>query len=168
MRPHCRTAAEALANSPLAGLIDKARVLNAISRLVTDFSREATGSEHPGPNLHCMLEGNTVVISVGNSAQAAKLRQRSNALIQLLQECNAELTGIRFRLQPGGPADPALPTARKPSVAASADPPQRAPDEIAAALAFAQELSRQLHDSPLRRSAQRLQASLRAKLDQAG
>lgn len=160
MTPHCRTAAEALANSPLAGLIDKARLLGQISRLVATFGREATGSEHSSSNLHCFLEGSTVVISVGNSAQAAKLRQRSNALIQLLQECNAELTGIRFRLQPGGADD----AAGKPAVAASADPQKRNPDELAAALKFAEDLSRDLHDSPLRRSAQRLHASLQARL----
>lgn len=157
MTPHCRTAAEALANSPLAGLIDKARLLGQISRLVAAFGREATGSEHSSSNLHCFLEGSTVVISVGNSAQAAKLRQRSKALIQLLQECNAELTGIRFRLQPGGAVD-------NPAAAASAEPQERSPDELAAALKFAEDLSRDLHDSPLRRSAQRLHASLQARL----
>jgi len=163
MSPHCKSAAEALAESPLAGLIDQARLLGRISSVVADVTREAASSTRCLPPLRCALQGRTAIITVGTPSQAAKLRQLAAALQEALGERVPEVTGIRIRLQPGGPADP---ISGSPSPAPSSVPARTAEsrENLSAALKFADDLSRDLHDSPLRRSAQRLQASLRAKL----
>jgi hypothetical protein len=103
-----------------------------------------------------------VVITVATASLAAKLRQRATALHQLLQDCDPELTGIRIRLQPGRPEDPVAggsPAGRSARGPLASEP---LPD-TSAALRFAEELSTELPDSALRRSAQRLQATLRAR-----
>jgi hypothetical protein len=164
MNPHCKSAAEALAEGPLAGLVDQARLLGRISSVIAEVSREAASGTGSLPPLRCALQGRTVVITVGTPSQAAKLRQRMAALHQALGERLPELTGIRIRLQPGEPADPISGI----SVRSPADRPagpDRSPENLSAALRFADDLSRTLRESPLRRSATRLQALLRARLD---
>ena len=163
MSPRCKSAAEALAESPLAGLVDQARLLGRISSLVSEVSQEAASGSRPLPPLRCALQGRTVIITVGTPSQAAKLRQRMAALHQALGERVPEVTGIRIRLQPGGSDAPAS------GIPAPGEPGQpsrsgRSPENLSAALRFADDLSLRLRDSPLRLSARRLQASLRAKL----
>jgi len=158
----CKTAADALAQSPLAGLIDQARLLARIASAVADFA-EAGAPRNSFPPLRCALQDRTVVITAGTPSQAAKLRQRAVALEQALRERVPEVTGIRIRLQLGESADPV------PATAAASSGPSRdglqSPESLSAALRFADDLCRDLHDSPLRRSARRLRASLRARLD---
>jgi hypothetical protein len=164
MRPACKSAAEALAEGPLAGLVDQARLLGRISSVVAEISREAVSSTHSLPPLRCALHDRTVIITVGAPSHAAKLRQRAAALEQALRERVPEVTGIRIRLQPGSSADPISGSSSPGSSSESSRTPESR-ESLSAALRFADELSRDLHDSPLRRSAQRLQALLRARLD---
>jgi hypothetical protein len=157
VRPTCKTAADALAESPLAGLFDRARKLGQLSSLVADVSREATGT---GPGLipRCAIQGKQVIISVATSSQAAKLRQRTTTLIGLLQDCDPELTGFRIRLQPGAPDG----SGSTETLPARQEPPST--ESVAAALRFAEDLSRNLDDSPLRRAAAQLRSLLRKRL----
>jgi hypothetical protein len=164
MSPHCKSAAEALAQSPLAGLVDQARLLGRIASVVAEVSREAVSSTRSLPPPRCALQGRTVIITVGTPSQAAKLRQRAAALRHALEERVPEVTGIRIRLQPGGPADP-IPGSPAEAPARQSLGSVESPENLTAALRFAEDLTRDLHDSALRRSAQRLQASLRARLD---
>jgi len=163
MKPPLKSAAEALAESPLAGLFDQARLLGRIASIVAEISQEAAAGKHSLSPARCSLDGRTVIITVGTPSQAAKLRQRAAALDQAIRERLPEVTAIRIRLQPSSPVD--LLPATSPADGTSSEGQDPAPlASIAAALRFADDLSRELHDSPLRRSALRLQASLRAKL----
>jgi hypothetical protein len=162
MIPPYKSAADALAGSPLAGLIDKARLLDKISLTVAELSREA-GSPHALPPAHCALDRGTVIITVSTSSQAAKLRQRAAALTLAFQARVPEVTGIRIRLQPGLSARPETDIGAPGAAGCLPTSAQPAPS-CAAALKFADQLARELHDSPLRQSALRLQASLRARL----
>ena len=152
-----KTAAQALAESPIAGLLEQARRLGRISSLVDDFCQDATAINRPAP-LHCAIEGKQVVILVASTSQAAKLRQRATTLFRLLQDCDPDLTGIRIRLQPGGVDDPCRATVVR--QAAELHPEH----SVAEALRFAEDLGRTLEDSPLRRAALRLQGVLRKRL----
>jgi hypothetical protein len=163
MRPPVKSAAEALAESPLAGLLDQARLLGRIASAVAEISSEGASGTHSLPPPRCSLDGRTVIITVGTPSQAAKLRQRAAALDRAIRERLPELTAIRIRLQPGSLDDPSPATAPGDGTPSSGPVPVP-PASLAAALRFADDLSRELHDSPLRRSALRLQASLRAKL----
>jgi len=165
--PHCKSAAEALADSPVAGLVEQARLLGRISSVVAEVSREANPSNPSLPPLRFALQGRTVIITVGSPSQAAKLRQRTAALQQALGERVPEVTGIRLRLQPSELVDQ---IAGRVAEGQDGPPPEagQSRESLSAALRFADDLSRNLHDSPLRRSAQRLLASLRAKLHGGG
>jgi hypothetical protein len=166
MSPYCKSAAEALADSPLAGLVEQARVLSRVSSAVSDVLRAAGPAGVALPPLHCALKDRTVIITVHSAPQAAKLRQRTVALQQALLQRVPEVTGIRIRLQLGESAD--LDAVRAAPAAADKPSPPQSREYLSSALRFADDLARDLHDSPLRRSAQRLQASLRAKLKHAG
>jgi hypothetical protein len=156
-----KTAAQALAESPIAGLLEQARRLGRISSLVADFCRDAAADNRPATP-RCVIEGKQVVILVASPSQAAKLRQRATTLCRLLQDCDPDLTGIRIRLQPGRADDPCRGSANPPA----AEPrPQISADE---ALNFAEELGRSLDDSPLRHAVFRLQGVLRKKLRRGG
>jgi len=158
MKPSCKSAADALAESPIAGLLSQARALGRISAVVADFSRETTGDQISPQLPRCSLQGQVLVITVSSPAQAAKLRQRTTVLTGLLQQCEPDLTKFRIRLQPGMADDPARAAAATPRLA----PPPA--ETLTAALRFADDLCRDLNDSPLRRSALRLRSALRARL----
>jgi hypothetical protein len=160
MSPYCKSAAEALADSPLAGLVEQARVLARAASAVSDVLRAAGPAGVPLPPLHCALKDRTVIITVHTAPHAAKLRQRTVALQQELLQRVPEVTGIRIRLQLGESAD--LDTGRPAPAANNPSPPQSR-EYLSSALRFADDLARDLHDSPLRRSAQRLQDSQRAR-----
>ena len=163
MSPRCKSAAQALAESPLAGLVDQARLLLRITSVVADASREAVPGARALPPPRCALQGRTVIITVGTPSQAAKLRQRTAALQQALGERVPEVTGIRIRLQPSEAAD-LVPGTCAPASTYPVRGPEQSSENLSAALGFADDLCRNLHDSPLRRSAQRLQALLRTRL----
>jgi len=164
MNPHCKSAAEALAAGPLAGLVDQARLLGRISSLVAEVSRDTGSGNRSLPPLRCALQGRTVIITAGTPSQAAKLRQRMAALHQALGERVPEVTGIRIRLQPGEAGD-LVPGISAPGPTGPVVGPERSRENLSAALGFADDLSQNLRDSPLRRSATRLQALLRARLE---
>jgi len=164
MTPPCKSAADALAESPLAGLIDQARLLARVASAIAEVAAASASRELSLPPLRYALKARTVIITAGTPSQAAKLRQRAAAIEEALRSRVPEITGIRIRLQLGESAD------LIPVTAASAAPQPlpgslRDRESLSAALRFAEDLSRGLHDSPLRRSAQRLQASLRARLN---
>lgn len=163
MRPPCKSAAEALADSPIAGLLDQARRLDRISSIVDAVSRELTRNTEPMPAPRCTLQGSTVVIGVRAPSQAAKLRQCATQISRALRERLPEVTGIRIQLQPGRanyPMPGIEPAQENPL---PAERPGNAPN-LLAAMQFADDLATQLHDSPLRESALRLQAALRRRV----
>lgn len=160
MKRPSKSAAQALAESPLAGLFDRAQLLDRITSAVTRYCRETAGVDQGLPPPGCTLEGRTVIVIVGTPSQAAKLRQQAPALHQLLQACDPELTGFRIRLQPGQSADPAV--QKSPTMANVRPPPSE--ESLGAALGFAEHLTRTLHDSALRRSVLRLRSTLLSKL----
>lgn len=164
MSPYCKSAAEALADSPLAGLVEQARVLARAASAVSDVLRAASPAGVPLPPLHCALKDRTVIITVHTAPHAAKLRQRTVALQQELLQRVPEVTGIRIRLQPGESADP-VPVTRSPTDSRAPTGSVHSPESLSAALGFAEDLARHLHDSALRRSAERLQALLRTRLE---
>lgn len=158
-----KSAADVLAESPIAGLLDHARLLDRITSAVARFGHDTDSTDLGPPPLRCALQGGTVVITVGSPSQAAKLRQQAVALHQMLQARVPELTGIRVRLQPGHLASPM--TGPNPGASDQTRPPS--PESIASALRFAEDLSETVPDSPLKRSAMRLRATLRARLESA-
>lgn len=163
MATNRRTVAETLASSPFAALLDHARRLDRLSAVVTHFGLETVGDDPSLPPPLCAFQSRTLVVTLSTPSQAAKWRQQASALHHLLQDCDPEVTGIRIRLQPGRSAVPP-PLGRTTDFDGTA-PPSRYPlPDLPAALRFADDLSRSLHDSPLRRSVQRLQANLRRKL----
>jgi hypothetical protein len=164
MSARYKSAISALADGPLAGLIDQALLLDRIASVVADVSLESKPATCSGPPLRCALRGRTLVITAVNPSQAAKLRQRLAALREALGECAPEVTAIRIRLQPAGSADPV--SGSPPGApAGGATRPPASRESLSAALGFADSLATGLRESPLRRSAQRLQASLRARLE---
>jgi hypothetical protein len=162
VRPSSKTAARALDESPLAGLLEQALLLGRVASLVAEISPETADAAGGRTPVRCSLEGRTLVIAVRNPSQAAKLRQRTAELERRLRQNLPELTGIRIRHQPAEAAEADL-------AAATQDPePRPAPDReyLTAALKFAEDLSGATRDSPLRRSARRLKRALKEKLAQ--
>ncbi len=159
MRAPCKTAAEALADGPVAGLLIQARLLGKAAALIETVSRDLGASLPPLLPTHCSLQGRTVIITVSTSSHAAKLRQRLSRIQQAVADHLPEVTGIRIRLQPGSTnyRMPGIEPAKGMSVTADNRPDQ------SAAMQFADDLAEKLHDSPLREAALRLRASLRQK-----
>ena len=163
----CKSAADALADSPVAGLIDQARLLDRLSSVIADATRETGTPSTALPPLRVALQGRTVIITAGTPSQAAKLRQQVVALRQAVAKRVPEVTGIRIRLQPGESADPVSGTGAAISPASSTNA-VHSMEKLSAALRFAEALSGNLRDSALRRSAERLQAVLRARIARRG
>ena len=163
MKPPCKSAAEALAEGPIAGLLGQARLLGRVSAVVEAISRELAFSEDPLPPPRCAFDSGTLVITVSTPSHAAKLRQCKDRIDQALRERVPEVTGIRIRLQPGVPNYPKTVMGETKVTPAPASPTGDEP-ALAAAMQFANDLADSLHDSPLRDSALRLQARLRKML----
>ena len=164
MNPHCKSAADALAGSPLAGLIDQAHLLARVASAVAEVAGAPASRELSLPPLRYALKDRTVIITAGTPSQAAKLRQRAASIEEALRSRVPEITGIRVRLQLGESAD-LIPVSATPGAPEPLPESLRSQESLSAALRFADDLSRDLHDSPLRRSAQRLQSLLRARLN---
>ena len=160
MKSPCKSAAEALAESPVAGILELARLLDQLSAAVEAGSRELMPGNPSPPALRCALQGDIVIVSVGTPALAAKLRQRTASLLQQLRETWPQITGIRVRLQPGSINYP-MPGVAAAGAAQPVDRPTVAGSDREAARRFADELADKLRDSPLRDAARRLQAALR-------
>lgn len=163
MRLPCKSAAETLADGPLSSLLDQARRLDRITAVVESISRELTNAPAPLPATRCTLQASTVIIGVAAPSQAAKLRQCEARILQALRERVPEVTGIRIRLQPGKPNYPMSGIGQTQEIAPPPEGADRLPNP-AAVIRFADDLASTLHDSPLRESARRLQATLRKKL----
>lgn len=153
MKP--RSAAEVLSEGPFAGLVAQSRRLERLTDAATTALREILPPQSPPDPPRCDLRDGTVVLTVSAPSQAAKLRQREGFLLRRLQECDAKVTGIRIRLQPG---QPNYPEAASKQGLTPAEPMSEAQRVLA--LQFAQSLAEQLPDSPLRDAARRLQAAL--------
>jgi hypothetical protein len=167
MKPPCKSASEALAESPVAALLDRARLLGQVTATVDAACRELTFGQGLLSAPRCALQGGIVVITVASPSQAAKLRQRTNQIVQALRDFAPEVTGIRVRLQPGvmsylmpgmGPAEAVQAAERSNEKGA----------ELRAARQFADDLAEKLHDSPLRDAVLRLQALLRNRAEEHG
>jgi hypothetical protein len=161
MRGSCKSAAEALAETSVAGLLDQARLLGRLSALIEQIDRETGDGESSLPPPRCALQGRTLLITVSTSSHAAKLRQSAGRIEELLRLRASDLTGIRIRLQPGRENYPK--DGSNPGRSAVTEPRDR-PEHIAAALRFADDLASTLHDSALRRAALRLRSLLRKRL----
>jgi len=162
MKPPCKSAAEALAESPVAEILERACLLDQISAAVEAGARELVAGSPSPPALRCALQGNIVIVSVGTPALAAKLRQRTGSLLQHVRERWPQITGIRVRLQPGGMNYP-MPGGAAPGTAQPVGRPTVTGNDLEAARRFADDLADELGDSPLRDAARRLQATLRDK-----
>lgn len=160
-----RTVAETLAASPLAGLLDRARLLERLSAAVS-AAAAASGVDQASPP-KCHLQGQTLLVTAASTAHAAKLRQCAARITEVVQELAPEVNAIRFRVQPGAPIYH-LPGIDRADDLNSAVQTRRDPADAAEALRFADNLASSLRDSPLRQSAQRLQARLRAIVQRRG
>ncbi len=165
-----RSIATALADSAAADLVrraaDSQRVAEALAKaglaLPPNFDPRATGA--------CFLRDTTLVLFVGSSATAAKLRQSLPQLLGWLNRQGFDLTEIKVRLQPermsyrllpgeseagtGGPG--AHPAAAEPSLS------------VEGALALAEKLALTFPDSPVGAAARRLAERLKARVAQTG
>lgn len=163
MKPSCKSAAEALAEGPLAGLIQQARLLAQVQAAVEAVSRELTKSGAVLPSPHYAIQRNVVIITVGSPSHAAKLRQQASRITQTVRECVPEVTAIQIRLQLGVSSYPKPVTASSQALPTPAETRQT-PRDPAAAMPFATDLAENLRDSPLRDSARRLQTTLQTRL----
>ncbi len=161
MKPTCKSAAEALAEGPIASLLDRARLVAQLTAAVDAICRGPMPGQDTPSALRCALEGATAVITVGNPSQAAKVRQRTGQIIQALQRFAPEVTGIRVRLQPGDMNYPMAGIVRTVAAIETERMTDTEAADMAAAKRFADDLAARLHDSPLRDAALRLQALLR-------
>jgi hypothetical protein len=157
-----KSAAGVLAEGPLAGLLQRARLLGRLTAAVSEIERELTSGGLALPQPHCALQGTTLIVTVSGSSHAAKLRQSIPRIQQALGQLAPEVTGIRIRLQPGGANYP-MSGIKSPETPTSIEAPATRTAELEAALRFADDLAAHLHESPLRQSALRLQAALRAR-----
>jgi hypothetical protein len=160
MKPVCKSAAEALAESPIASLLDRARLVGQLTATVDAICRGPTVAQDALSAPRCTLEGGIAILTVGNPSQAAKLRQRAGQIIQALQYLAPEVTGIRVRLQPGDMNYP-MPGIVRTEAARTAERSTDRVADVAAATRFADDLAEKLRDSPLRDAALRLQKLLR-------
>ncbi len=163
MKLSCKPVAAALLETSIAGLIERSQRLERITEAVMTVSRNTLPvSAGLLPNTpRCEVRDRIVIIAVSSPSHAAKLRQRTRDLEQLLQGLDPEITGIRIRLQP-----------ERPTYHEAATKSTEAPPTSAAALSqgdlepvreFADQLVNTLRDSDLRAAAQRLQKTLRKR-----
>jgi hypothetical protein len=150
-----KTLIEALAHSPLAALLERVRQ----SEQAAAALRDRCGELDLPADFFCEIRDDVLLIVAGNSAQAAKLRQKLPEFQRLLVSRQTKITAIRVALQPGRSiypvgaigADPTLPTGERPALDAEA------------ALEFARKLEANRPESPLGRAAGRLAAALKRR-----
>lgn len=167
MKPPGKSAAEALAEGPVAGLLDQVRLLGRVTDAVATLTRELAVGGESLPPPRCAFRARVVILTVDSPSHAAKLRQRASQIEQFLRQRLPEVTGISIRLQPGGPtySVSVMPSSEGPRDSRDlrgADPATTTDPQ--AALRFAEDLATHLRDSPLRQAALRLESSLRARL----
>lgn len=160
-----KTLGEALAAGPLADLLHRARKLDEIARAIAQVNRANQCDGASPPVLHCAIEGRTLVVTVPTASYAARLRQQMAQIDEVASKLAPELTAIRFRLQPGASTYPMTGIKSTPRALPEGVAPEPGNEALAAALRFAEALATGATDSPLRRAARRLEATLQGRLE---
>jgi len=165
-----RSLQEALADSPAAALVrrvaDSQRIAQALAEaeipLPPNFS-----ALHPGT---CEVRESTLVLFVGSSALAAKLRQSLPQLLAWLNRQGFDLTEIKVRLQPEQMSYRPSPGTDTNNPEGVADPGiAREPiPSVAEALGLAEKLALTFPGTGVGRAAQRLATRLRRRVAQTG
>ena len=119
----------------LQPVIEKAREINALSKLCFDFLPPGQARLVRAIN----LRDRQLVLLAASPAAAAKLKLLSETLRKFLSEQGAEVNSVSVRVQPGATA--------------AVDAPDRQPSRLSqSALGALQALYRRLPDSPARRA----------------
>ena len=156
----------ALADSPAAGLIARAERTYAIARLIAPAIAELAPDfdpQHPG---RAELRDGVLLLNTLSAAQAVKLRQGVPRLLRALHQQGAQVYEIRVRVSPAHSSYPEQASVG-PQVSAVANRTlvdRTNARDLAAPMAFAEELSLTLPESPLRQAVDSLRASLNRSL----
>lgn len=160
---NARTLADALAESPVGPALQRLSLFQRVARTIsTAVARLAPDFDSIDPSAVNLRE-NVLWLNARSAAQAAKLRQGVPGLLQLLHQHGFQVIEIRVKVQPASLSYPEQtndPVTQEPAI--DADKPSRTHVD-AGACAFADQLARNLPDSPLRAAACRLQAALQRK-----
>ena len=172
-----RSIADALADSPAAPLLARLARTRQIGRLLASVVAPLAPDFDATDASACELRDGTLLLNARSPAQAAKLRQGVPGMLRLLHQSGVQVTEIRVRVQPARRSypersdDPAQESWR-PATGGSDDSAVAncgfAPPALAGAQSLARTLAQELPESPLRRAAQRLQASLARSAPDAG
>jgi hypothetical protein len=165
-----RSLADALADSPAGPLLERVARVRRISQALAPAAAQLAPDFDVHDPWACELREDVLLLNARSSAQAAKLRQGIPGLLRLLHQQGAQVNEIRVKVQPARMIYPER-ASQPPQVslgaqeAVSGDLAKSAPPMTTTAVAglkkLAQTLARDLHDSPLRQAAERLQESLR-------
>jgi hypothetical protein len=165
-----RSLEEALADSPAAALLrrvaDSQRVAAALA--AADISLPPNfDALQPGT---CELRESTLVLFVGSSALASKMRQSLPQLLALLNRQRFDLTEIRVRLQPDRMAYRPSPgeETREPGVSGFFLSADEAASHLSGALGLAEKLALTFPDTGVGQAAQRLASRLRRRVAKTG
>ncbi len=102
-----RTLAQALATSPVAGLLARVEAAQRIAAILApECARLRLGFDASAPG-RCELREKDIVLNLDSAAQAAKLRQALPRLNQALQQQGYGVYAIRIKVQPPGGRDQA-------------------------------------------------------------
>lgn len=164
-----RSLTDALADSPAGPLLARLAQLQRISHTIAPaVARLAPDFDAHDP-WACELREGVLLLGARSAAQAAKLRQGIPGLLRLLHQTGAQVTEIRVRVQPARMSYPvqasdvaqvAVTGESAPDAATPTDRPKPSSTAVAGARRLASELAEGLPESPLKRAALRLQASL--------
>ncbi len=122
----------------LQPIVEKARQINALSKLCFDFLPSGLARLVRAINFNDRLRDRQLVLLAASPAAAAKLKLLSEALRKYLSEQGAEVNSVHVKVQPGSiPAPDAA--ARQPRLSRNA-------------LQALQDLYRKLPDSPARKA----------------
>lgn len=155
--------ADALAESPVGPVLQRLSLYQRIARTISPaVARLAPDFDSIDPSAVNLRE-DVLWLNARSAAQAAKLRQGVPGLLQLLHQHGFQVIEIRVRVQPARLTYPEQTSDRvTQEPALDTDNPDRTHVD-AGARAFAEQLSRDLPDSPLRAAAHRLRAALQRR-----
>lgn len=164
-----RSLADALAESTAGPLLARIAHTQRLSRTLADIVTPLAPDFDVNDPWACELKEGVLLLNARSSAQAAKLRQGIPGMLRCLHQTGAQVTEIRVKVQPARMSYPErandLPQVpAREQIQGSSDAPSEpgaaSPTAVAGLRNLAQSLIEGLPDSPLRRAAQRLQASL--------
>jgi len=124
-------------DTSLQPVIEKARQINALSKLCFDFLPPGLARLVRAITFNNRLEDRQLVLLAASPAAAAKLKLLSEALLTYVSQQGAQVNSVSVRVQPGAGADPV----------AAARTPRRLSRSALNAL---QALHQRLPDSPAR------------------